>query len=142
MELSRTYFCLKYKLLLSACYVMFCQTIKLNFATMECKAHWKHQEHQLIFKQWPSNGSYVLIKNGLMNLCGRGAWTKVMRLDFIGIEAIQDSVLAFSSGLRAINPPSTSFLVFFLQFIYVIIESFATCLIPLVWKLETLKLLR
>ncbi|KAK7858335.1 hypothetical protein CFP56_013106 [Quercus suber] len=41
-----------------------------------------------------------------------------MRLDFIGIKAIQDSFLAFSSGLRAINPLSTSFPVFFLPFIY------------------------
>ena len=33
-----------------------------------------------------------------------------MRLDFFGIKAIQDSILAFSSEISAENPPTTRFL--------------------------------
>ena len=34
----------------------------------------------------------------------------MLRFDFFGIKAIQDSILAFSSEISAVNPPKTRFL--------------------------------
>ena len=53
-------------------------------------------------------GALSSLETGLWDLWGEGTWRKVMRLDFTGIRAVQDSVFAFSSRLRAISPPRSA----------------------------------